>query len=114
MTAVYLLTADVVAAVLLGPAATVFVQTRTAVAGVILAIAGWLAASAAALIWAGLDLQTVVVTHVVLTMVAVTMVGFGAAVRRILKDALDAIAVAACICGALAFGLFAAGNVVEE
>jgi hypothetical protein len=114
MTAVSVLTADVAAVVLIWPIVAVVTSTRRSATLAAIGAIVWLAASGATLAVLGLDLPSVLIAHVVLASVALATAGVGRALHAVFIDPLDASAVALCVCGGAAFGIFVTGRLAGE
>jgi hypothetical protein len=114
MTAVSLLTADVAAAVLTCPVVAIAASTRRSVAQAVVAAAIWISVSIGLVAGAGLDLRSVLVAHLVLVSAALASAGIGRAMRAVLVDSLDAIALALCLSLGASIGLFAMGRFAAE
>jgi hypothetical protein len=115
MTAIYLLTADVAAAVLICPVAYAALPptsrlTRWSLAILVL----WLLASASALASMGMAPSSIALSHMMLATVALASAGIGRALGTLFVDPLDAIASGTCVCLALSLGVFVIGRFAGE
>jgi hypothetical protein len=114
MTAVSLLTADVVIATLICPVTTTLAPTRRVIALAAAGAALWILSSAATLAAAGLDLRSIGIAHLVLMTAALASAGTGRALRTLFSDPLDAVAIALGASLVASFGVFAMGRVAGE
>ena len=111
MGALYLLTIDVVVAILLWPGIVSAAPDGYRIGHrAPMAIALWLAGSALTLATLGVDWPLVASSHLVLAAIALATCAVALLCRRQFVEPLDAIAASLTVCCALGFGIFAIGR----